>query len=220
MKTKNRKPARPTNEIGNLPGFRDTPREMAAKEIEDAQQPEETKRNRLQLSFDLLEDGTPDFSNMRDSTRKKVIEFINHPRTATEFGTKASTGQVIDLFPMGPDDKYPVMIGSLYNVIGTLESLAAQRFMGLPPEIASRAFTYSEMEKQILSPPTVKVLNKYAPAWLIKYQDEIALATLFINITIAKVNMARHMAKVQPISTAQPASQVESVENEKKVGVM
>jgi hypothetical protein len=55
---------------------------------------------------------------------------------------------------------------------------------------------------------------------MIKYQDEIALGTLLLSITIAKINAAKMIAKMQASNIVEMPSQGEKHETEKKDEVM
>lgn len=161
-------------------------------------------KDRFNLSFDLNADGAPDFSSMREKTKERARQFFSDPKMAEAFGVKpvAQATAVVDYFPMAPGEKYPAVIGSMYNTIGVIESLLAQRFAKIPEPIARRVFTYTDEEKMVLAGPTSRVLNKYMPLWLIKYQDEIALANLLISITVAKVNAAIMLARMNQTPSA------------------
>lgn len=202
-------------QVGNLPGFRKSAEETAQEEIKEPQAPAST-RERFQLSFDLNEDGSPDLTSMRGRTKEKVQAFFSDPKFAAAFGAKPAGPASIDFFPQGPGEKYPAMIGSLYNMVGMIEAMAVQNIWKVPAPVAVRVFTYTEQEKEALAPPTVKVLNKYAPAWLIKYQDEIALANILLTITAMKIQTARALAKMGDTTPPQTPSQPENEETGKK----
>jgi hypothetical protein len=187
MKTKKPKPGSP------LPGFRETPEEVAERELAQASETDGGKPNgkikeRFQLSFDLNEDGSPDLAAMRESTREKVKKFFGDPKIAALFGAKAPTPEV-QVF-------HPSMVAGLYAMLGSIEaSVLPMAFSELKPEVAKTVFTYSPAEVAALEGPTVRVLNKYAADWMIKYQDEIALGTILISLTVQKVQIAITLSK-------------------------
>jgi hypothetical protein len=205
MKTKKTNTAK----VGNLPGFRDQPEEPTRTETAPAV--EESNGNkpkeRFQLSFDLNEDGTPDFSAMRGKTKEKVRQFFSDPRIAAEFGASPAPTAEVQIF-------HPAMISGMYDMLGTLESLAAQRWGKIPEPVARQVFKYTDAEKNALSGPTLRVMNKYAADWMIKYQDEIALATLLVSVTVAKVNAAIMLSKMQTVSQPKSEEATEKKENE------
>ena len=169
---------------------------------------ENSKKERFQLSFDLNEDGSPDFSAMRERTKEKVREFFSDPKMASAFGTKAAQPD-IQIF-------HPAMVAAMYAVLGSVEAMAITRLTKIPEPVAKQVFTYSKEEIDALSGPTIRVLNKYAADWMIKYQDEIALAGLLVSITVAKVNAALLLAKIQSGNIQPNGSQAKSEENGKK----
>jgi len=178
-------------------------------------QPEE-KRERTTFGFDVNADGSPDFSSMRGKTKEKFRQFLNDPRVIAEFGIGASS-------PISPQIECisPAMVSGFYHLLGHVEAEIFGAAMKLPPGIAQRVFLYNEQEKALLVPPTTRVINKYAPEWLIKYQDEITLATLLVQVTVAKVSVARVMVRQTPppVSTPSTPSQAKSEENSEKPGV-
>lgn len=169
------------------------------------------RREAVSISFYLNDDGSPDFTGMRDRTRQKVKEFFNDPKIAAEFGAKPAQPEV-QVF-------HPAMVSGMYDLLGALEAMAFGRMWKLPEPIAKRAFTYTELEKKALEGPTTRVLNKYAAEWMIRYQDEIALATLLVSITIAKCNAAMALAKMHGPTIVPPPSQPKSEESPEKTGV-
>jgi hypothetical protein len=140
--------------------------------------------SRPKIAVPIKEDGTFDLDAMREATKEKLraaiagTPGINPPQATTP-------GQ---MFP-------PQVVWAMYGALGAIESMVAQRMGKVPKEIADRVFTYSPQELELLTPPTSRVLQKYAGEWLIKYQDEIALATLLTSITIAKVNASIMLSK-------------------------
>jgi hypothetical protein len=142
----------------------------------------EEKVNRI--SFPLDANGKPDWDKMHGKTREKVKSLLGDSSVSKTSGVSQPTIEVFD----------PAWTGTLFDTIGKIEAFAAQKLYKFPPEIADRAFTYSEMEKAKLAGPTAKVINKYAPLWLEQYKDEIALAGLFVTITAMKFQMASMLA--------------------------
>lgn len=168
-------------------------------------------KQRFQLSFDLNEDGSPDLSSMRGKTKEKVVQFFSDPRMAEAFGTSPVKPHV-SVFP-------PFAVNVIYDALGTIEAMAAQKLGKMPPEIANATFKFSVEEKEMLQAPTARVLDKYATGWMIKYQDEFALAGLILTLTAAKIQMAtaamqklrEGSPEVISISAAQPQSQPKTI---------
>ena len=127
------------------------------------------------------------------------------------FRSSKPVGPVVEIF-------HPSAISGLYDVLGAVEVSVFGHYLHLPEPIAKQVFTYSPTEKEALAPPTIRVLNKYASGWMIKYQDEIALFTLLTALTIQKINVAKILAKSQSGSTVDRGSQVENDENGQKEG--
>lgn len=182
MKTKNRQtrtqPATETFTVGPDPVS--TPEEVSNGH----------KKDRLQFAFDLDEKGIPDFSSMREGTRKKVREIFNNPEFANAVGAKPASAPQPQIF-------HPIMIGGMYDVIGAIEATIIPKiFKECSPIVAKQVFTYTAEEKAALEGPTIRVLNKYVAEWMIRFQDEIALAMILTSLTITKVNAAIMLSKM------------------------
>jgi hypothetical protein len=194
MKTRNRKPEQPKSKqesfiVGEGPLVDESQAVASAPAEGNGYKP----GSKLQVS--LKEDGSIDWDTMRESTKEKVKQMIRSSGIPGN-GVQAEA-QMFN----------PQMVSGMYDMLGAIEATVAQRFGKIPPHIAKQVFTYTSAEKQSLEGPTIRVLNKYIPDWMIKYQDEIALASTLIALTTAKVNAAITLAKI---------SQAQSVEMPKK----
>lgn len=103
----------------------------------------------------------------------------------------------------------PEFCGKIYDALGKVLTFCAVKFKGVPADIASEALTFNEAEKKQLNPPTAKIVNKYAPAWLIKFQDEIALGLLFTTIVSVKMQF------MQALVASRAAEQVDTTPEKK-----
>lgn len=143
------------------------------------------KSNRI--SIPLGKDGKIDWDSMRSGTKEKVKLLMGGTTEATPAPAPAPKIEVFD----------PAWTGTLFDTIGKIEAFAATKMYKMSPEIADRCFTFTTAEKDKLSGPTAKVINKYAPEWLEKFKDEIALAMLFVTMTAVKFQMAAMLMKTQ-----------------------
>lgn len=149
------------------------------------------------ISIPINEDGSFDFSTIREATKERLRVAV----AATPSLFPSVSAETV-LFP-------PQVIHAMYGAIGAVESMLAQRMGKIPKPIADQCFAYTSNELELLYPPTAKVLQKYASEWMIKYQDEIALATLITTMTITKVNAAlmltrTHRAEVVEMPKKEP----------------
>lgn len=142
-------------------------------------QEERETRFKPKISLPINEDGSFDFSTMREATKERLRAAV---ASSPSLFPSSAPSEVM-LFP-------PQVIAVMYGAIGATESMLAQRMGKIPKQIADSVFTYTPQELELLYPPTARVLQKYASEWMIKYQDEIALATLLVSMTVAKVNAA------------------------------
>lgn len=157
--------------------------------VENPQNPViQESQNRVfkpKISIAINEDGSFDISSMREATKERLRAAV----AASPSLFPSSDQQVTMLFP-------PQVINVMYGAIGATESMLAQRMGKIPKAIADQCFTYTPQELELLYPPTARVLQKYASDWMIRFQDEIALATLITSMTVAKVNAALTLARI------------------------
>ena len=135
------------------------------------------------ISVELNDDGSVAWNSMRETN---VIEFrtlLNRAEIKEEFKDKTAP-----LF--SAESCY-----GFYDLFGKMLAFGASKWKDIPPDIAIEAFSFSDADKKILAEPTVKVLNKYAPTWAIKYQDEITLAFLMISVINSKMMLARALTE-------------------------
>lgn len=168
----------------------------------------------------LKEDGSIDLDSMRDSTQAKLKEALG--KTPAFKQEKAPTPDVVvEVF-------HPEMVKGLYSLLGSIESMMAQKYGKISPDVARKVFAYTDPEIAALKGPTVRIMNKYAADWMIKYQDEITLFSLLGSMTVAKVNAAIALEKMKnvtpitpktPPSTPQQTSQAKTEETPKKEGI-
>jgi len=152
-------------------------------ETETPAQTDPAYRPNSKIQIPLKEDGTIDIDSLRTATKERLKQAINSTP-----GLRDEPSAQVGMFP-------PQVIWAMYGTMGVIESLLVQRMLKVPKETADRVFAYTPEELQLLTPPTTRVLSKYANEWLLKYQDEIALVTLLTTITISKVNAALILAK-------------------------
>lgn len=88
----------------------------------------------------------------------------------------------------------PEAVDGLYDIFGKGLAWAAVRFKDVPADIANEAFPFTPTDKENLRKPTAKIINKYAPAWLVKYQDEIALTLMLVTVINAKIQLCNSLA--------------------------
>jgi hypothetical protein len=183
MKTK---PAKSDREVMDVKIPRPIPENPSAPSVESE------KVNRI--SFPLDADGKPDWDKMHGKTREKVKSLLGDSSAANASGVPQPTIEVFD----------PAWTGALFDTLGKIEAFAATKIYNFSSEVADKAFTYSQAEKDKLAGPTAKVINKYAPVWLEQFKDEIALAMLFVTITAVKFQMASMLAAQQKAITQKP----------------
>jgi hypothetical protein len=129
---------------------------------------------------------------------KPVEEFIKTPEAQKILETPPPPKPEPEPEPQ-PEPKVelfiqPEAVDGFYDIFGRVVTWAAVRFKDVPQDIAAEAFPFTPADKDILRKPTAKVLNKYAPEWLMKYQDEIALTLMLVTVINAKIRLCNTLA--------------------------
>lgn len=140
------------------------------------------------VSFPVDDNGNINWEGMRPSTAQDLRDLLKRVYSDASFmgDLGAKPMPVVEIF-----DKD--WTGSIFDALGAIESLIAQRVYGIPAEIARECFTYNDIEKEKLAGPAAKVINKYATKydWLVAFKEEIALGLLLFTITSVKLKMAQ-----------------------------
>jgi hypothetical protein len=149
---------------------------------------------RVVIAYFQDDAGKPDISRMRPIIRERLKALVTDSSVIKQLGIEKrdAAAPEIQVFD-------PTWCGTLYDAVGSIEALFAQKMYELSPETAKQIFTYSAAEKEKLAGPTTKVMNKYAAQWMIQFKDEIALAMLLFSLTAAKVMAAKMMAQAQHV---------------------
>lgn len=157
------------------------PAEPATRVSADA--PDVTRKS---IAFYELPDGSIDPSRLQERTRAQLKKLLSDRTLAGKLGM---TGPAVP----APSVVSPELVNGFYTVLGGMESLIGQKLFKVPAELANRAFTLTDEQKKSLTPLTVKVANKYAWTWLQNYGDEIALAMVFVSITVSQIALLKSL---------------------------
>jgi hypothetical protein len=167
----------------------------------------ESKAERLSLK--LKDDGTVDWDSHRGETREKIIKaFANDAETLRMIGLSSP------LMPDGQgitDENARMALSLLAKANGILIPMASKMFFRfqIEPQIAAKSFEFTEVQLNEMAPRAARIANKYSSAAMLKFQDEIALASMFAlylseQIKTAIVTQAMlNMAKARKDATIQ-----------------
>lgn len=141
------------------------------------------------LSIELNDDGSIAWNSMRETNVIELRNLFQRAEVKEEFKDKAP-----QLFT--PETCY-----GFYDLLGKMMAYGATRWKGIPSDISNEAFTFTDADKKLLADPTIKVLNKHAPLWALKYQDEITLGFVALTIINSKMMLARALTESRASST-------------------
>jgi len=179
-----------------------TKQKSNSKAAENTSEQVKDEKTSGRFTLNVTPEGKIDFSRMQTSTREKLRAMFADPAVAEALGMSgAAAPGIVDVIPPG-------MVAGMWDMFGKLQQLVMPLFFPkVKPDIWTQVFIYSPEEKAQLIPPTTRVLNKYATEWMIKYQDELLLAGLFLTITFAKINMAITLQKMADGSYGVPGTE-------------
>lgn len=170
---------------------------MEAAPEETAAAPAAAGGGRASLTIKLNPDGSPDFGSMRESTRAKFYEALG--KMGPLPGAPARAAAV---------DLPPAMMVPLIGILGSIETLIATRALGVPAPIARQVVPFSAQETEMLAAPLAAVVSKYIPADVARYQEEVNLALLLVQIHSEKWAMIQQLRAAQkPAALATAADQ-------------
>jgi hypothetical protein len=174
------------------------PRPELFEDTEHVDRPTNDRPTRLLLALD--DSGNIAWDRMQDKTRAAARRAIqNDPTLQVSAGSSAPP--VTDMLP-------PAAMGALVDAWAQITILVAMRWADCSRRDAALMMTYSASEKAQVADPLARVVNKYAPAVLSKYADEITLALILTTITQNKLLALRdlldHRATGGPVRMDRP----------------
>lgn len=143
--------------------------------------PSSTKRQTKVLLS--VADGKIEWEKMEPSARKQFEGLFSDPEFLKQFGLLPKSGDAFD----------PEQVKMLFDAVSTAYQTVCRFLMKWPPE-ALKLLAYSELQKDLLKKPTANLLNKLAPAILIKNQELMVFATVFFSVSQQNFTAARTVA--------------------------
>lgn len=175
----------------------------------NVEQSESASDPRVALVYYKDRDGKPDFVRMQERVKENFRAFFSDPDNRKGIGlvaaepSKAAVSS--DLF--GQDE-----VEVFYNGLEFIDAVVASKLYGVPYELAAEAFTFDELQRRKLSGPTLRVINKWGPAILAKYKDEIGLGIILFSSVTAQT---RKLKKLRREKSPEPANKVRSISEDK-----
>lgn len=156
----------------------------------------------LNLRF---KDGRPDWDGQRANSRERWVAFMRDPDTLRRFNLAPASAEQ-PLFLVDPQ-----FVHSALDFLGEFQAQIIKQKYKLTLEEARAIAIYSQVEKDMITPPAQRVLSKRAPDFIMKYGDEIILAVTLANIARVKFSLAaeRREAKKNPPTPASENGQEE-----------
>lgn len=143
---------------------------------------EQDKPNRV--SFFVTPAGTPDFGRMHARTKSQLSELLRNKEVQKELGLTPEETRKIEEIGFGEDEA-----NALLDVISSIDSVAASRIYKIPREITSQAFAFTPDHRKKINPTLTRVLNKWGPAVIKTWKDEIGLGIVLFSVLNSQVTL-------------------------------
>jgi hypothetical protein len=162
--------------------------EFAAEPTREAfpDRPAPATSPKILISIPTDAEGKPDFSKVRDKTASRVRELFNAPETKVFLGEKGA-GELIPVSPL--------LTNALLSSFFQVEAVFFAWRYKIELKEANEIFKLTPAEHEQIEPALNNVLAKHGPEFLKKYQDELALAFLLVNISQAKFSSGKAFAE-------------------------
>lgn len=157
------------------------------------------------LAIPLDSEGRVLLDNMRESSREKLKELLSNRDLATKLGIGAAESASAPSMALPPQLMYPLISG-----LSIFEVLIVAKATNAPRDIVERVVPYSRDEAMLLAPALAGVLEKYSGQFLVKYQEEAALAALLVSMTVNKIALVREEMDKRGPATIIPMRPVSS----------
>jgi hypothetical protein len=174
----------------------------APKENRSASEPPGDPRVALVYYKDA--DGNPDFARMQERVKENFRKFYENPNNRKMIGLiteEAKPGSAPDSGQLFGQDEVTVF----YDGLQFVDAIIAAKLYGVPFDMAQDAFTFTEFQRQKLSGPSLRVLNKWGPKILAQWKDEIGLGIVLFSSVAAQSRTLKKLRRGLPATPAAPA---------------
>lgn len=163
------------------------------------------KANRI--SFFVTDEGLPDFARMQAKTKGQLSELLRNKAVQSELGITPEEAKKIEEIGFGEDEA-----NGLLDFLSAIDSAAASRIYKVPREVTSVAFQFTPDHRKKINPALTRVLNKWGPAILKTWKDEIGLGIVLLSVINAQVTLM-HILETRRQKASGPQSVPNKVTN-------
>jgi hypothetical protein len=201
MKTIKRKPVAPKAGSSTAENASKEPPELENNDFTEREKP-----NRI--SFNVTPEGLPDWERMLPKTKAQLAELLSSKPVQDVLGISREQAEKTAETVFGEDEA-----NALLDLLGGIDSFAASRIYKVPSEVTSVAFSFSADHRKKINPPLTRVLNKWGPAIIKSWKDEIGLAIVLVAVLNTQVRLMYILEEkrkkgmprpVTPITEAKP----------------
>lgn len=151
---------------------------------ENVSAPDSDREKPNRISFNVTSEGAPDWERMLPKTKDQLSAVLKNPNVQKELGFSPETAKKIEELGFGEDEA-----NALLDMLQGIDSMAASKIYGIPGEITSQAFTFTSDHRKKLVPCYARLMNKWGPAILKQWKDEIGAVVLTFAVLNSQVRL-------------------------------
>jgi hypothetical protein len=174
--------------------------------------PENGSEKPNRISFNVTPEGSPDWERMLPKTRAQLTDLLKDKSVQKELGISESQAKEISELGFGDDEA-----NALLDLLSKIDSVAASKIYGVPMEVTVQAFEFTPDHRKKINPPLTRVLNKWGPAILKTWKDEIGLTMILFAVLNSQVTVMHILEAKRKRNAPAPApAKVTPISEEKK----
>lgn len=187
----------------------DSPNSGVTPNLTDTADNTGEKPNRI--SFNVTAEGIPDWERMLPRTKIQLTELLTNKTVQEKLGISPTEAKEVLLTGFGEDES-----NALLDLLSGINSVAASRIYQVPTEVTSVAFSFSADHRKKINPPLTRILNKWGPAVIKTWKDEIGLGIVFLSVLNAQVRLMHILEEQRKKKQPRPVTPISKTEPEQK----
>src|SRR5271170_5689474 len=128
------------------------------------------------ISFFVTDQGLPEWDRVSPKTKSQLELILRDKSVQHELGISPEVANAIIDAEFGDDEANGIL-----DFISMGTKLGGQFVFKAPPDICQQAFTFTPDQRKKLSPSMIRLMNKWGPAILKTWKDEIGFSLLMLS---------------------------------------
>jgi hypothetical protein len=187
--------------------------EKSASENPIAAEPKPSEESATRVSFSVEADGSPDWERMQEKSREKLREVLQNPEVQRELEVSpAPAPKKREISKSNSEEFGEDEANAFLDMLSGVDSFAASKIYAIPRDVTDRAFAFEDYHRKKLTPPMIRLMNKWAPLVLKTWKDEIGFALVMFSTVNAQVRIMHHLEKQRKKSVPNNVSSINASE--------